>query len=295
MWLHLERQILFKSTIYVVLFLVLAQLCFIKFTSANPYDPHMFDHVEVSPLSFPKIAVLSPVENNSLVNSNNLTISLKANITEAFLGDIYYEPSWLSNNFTVFPDENNIFLFRGEDYEVHEYSGNLFFTGIPEGIQTVTITVEGNGDYTRTVSIPQEYPWDPSTGIVCYYWESYVVYTVGFVVDTVSPQVLVLDNKTFSMSEVPLDFIVNEVTSKIAYSLDGQERVLIAGNTTLAGLFSGAHSLKVYVTDEAGNVGSSETIIFSIVLFPIEVVMVSIILVTALFAVFLLAWRKHKH
>jgi len=285
------------AALSVLIFLASTQLCFIKLTYANPYDPYIYDHVQVPPLAYPKIIILYPAENNSLVNSGNLNISVKANITGAHLGDIYYEPSWLSNNITIFPDENNIFLFRGENFEVHEYSGNLIFTGIPEGNQTVTVTVEGNGDYTRTVPIPQEYPWDPSTGIVCYYWDSYVEYTLGFIVDTVSPQVSVLDldNKTFSVSEVPLSFTVNETVSEITYCLDGQENVTVTGNTTLTSLSNGEHSLTVYATDEAGNVGASETVFFTITEpFPITFVVAASVSVVV-FAVFLAYMRKRKH
>ena len=293
----MERKLLLTAALSTLIFLASIQLYSIKFIFANPYDPHMYDHVEVPALSNPKITVLYPAENNSLVNSSNLTISLEATMWIALIGDIYYKPSWLSNNFTVFPDENNVFLFRGENFEYHEYSGNLSFTDIPEGDQNVTITVEGHGDYTKTVSIPQEYPWDPSTGTVCYYWSSRVECTVYFVVDTVPPQVSVLDldNKAFSVSEVPLDFIINETTSKIIYSLDGQENVTITGNTTLTGLSSGAHALTVYAADEAGNVGSSQIISFSIVLFPTEVVLASVIIIPVVVLAVFLLMRKHKH
>jgi len=277
-----KKEMFLTAVLIVLIFLASTQIYFIKFASANPSDPHIYGHVQVSPLAYPKISILYPVENNSVVNSNNFTISLEANITGALLGDIYYKPSWLSNNITVFPDENNIFLFRGENHEVHEYSGNLFFTGIPEGKQTVTIIVEGNGDYTGTVSIPHEYPWDPSTGTVCYYWNSYAESAIYFVVDTVSPQVTVLDldSKTFSVSEVPLDFILNETTSKITYSLDGQENITVTGNTTLTGLSIGEHSITVYATDEAGNIGASETIHFSITEpFPTSFAVASVIVV----------------
>jgi hypothetical protein len=269
------------AALSVLVFLASTQLCFVKFTSANPYDPYIYDHIQVHPIGYPKITILYPTENGSLVNSNDLTIRLKANISGALLGDIYYKPSWLSNNITVFPDENNIFLFRGENYEVHEYSGNLFFTGIPEGNQTLTITLEGEGDYTGAVPIPQEYPWDPSTGIVCYYWNSYAKYTVGFIVDTISPQVVVLDldNRTFSASEVPLSFTVDETVSEITYCLDGQENVTITGNTTLTSLSNDEHDLVVYAADVAGNLGSSRTINFSITLFPTSLVIASSITV----------------
>jgi hypothetical protein len=54
------------------------------------------------------------------------------------------------------------------------------------------------------------------------------------------------------------------VVSKIAYCLDGQENLAISGNTTLTELPNGEHNITVYATDETGNTGASETIIFNV-------------------------------
>ncbi|MCZ2809401.1 MAG: right-handed parallel beta-helix repeat-containing protein [Candidatus Bathyarchaeota archaeon] len=71
-------------------------------------------------------------------------------------------------------------------------------------------------------------------------------------------------NKTYSVDDVSLTFIVSEPTSWIGYSLDGQANVTITGNTTLSGLSYGSHNLIVYANDTDGNTGTSETIIFTI-------------------------------
>jgi len=57
---------------------------------------------------------------------------------------------------------------------------------------------------------------------------------------------------------------VDELVSQIAYSLDGQENVTVAGNTTLTGLSPGEYNVTVYAQDTVGNVGASETIYFNI-------------------------------
>jgi predicted phage tail protein len=75
---------------------------------------------------------------------------------------------------------------------------------------------------------------------------------------------LSFENRTFETSDVPLNFTVNQVASKIAYCLDGQENLTISGNTTLTGLPNGEHNITVYATDETGNTGASETIIFNV-------------------------------
>ena len=89
--------------------------------------------------------------------------------------------------------------------------------------------------------------------------------TINFTVDTTPPDVsiLSLQDKLYNSSEVPLVFEVNETASLITYNLDGKVYT-IDGNSTLTGLQDGAHKIIVYATDEAGNAGASETIVFNV-------------------------------
>jgi hypothetical protein len=89
---------------------------------------------------------------------------------------------------------------------------------------------------------------------------------VTFIIDTTPPNVSVAspENKTYNMFDVPLNFTVNDQVSQITYSLDGQENVTIAGNTTLTDLPDGEHNVTVYAQDMAGNVGASEAVTFTI-------------------------------
>jgi hypothetical protein len=68
----------------------------------------------------------------------------------------------------------------------------------------------------------------------------------------------------YNASSVPLNFSVNKQPSNMSYSLDGQKNVSISGNVTLSELTNGAHNLTVYVTDEAGNTGVSDTVYFTV-------------------------------
>jgi len=72
------------------------------------------------------------------------------------------------------------------------------------------------------------------------------------------------ENKTYLANNIPLNFTVDNPISQIAYSLDSQENVTIAGNTTIGGLSNGLHNVTVYVNDTYGNTGKSETINFTI-------------------------------
>jgi hypothetical protein len=91
-------------------------------------------------------------------------------------------------------------------------------------------------------------------------------YERNFAIDTILPciSVLSVENKTYNTLDVPLNFTINEPFSQIKYSLDGQENVTIAGNTTIAGLSDGAHNITIYAQDIAGNIGASETTYFSV-------------------------------
>jgi parallel beta-helix repeat protein len=85
-------------------------------------------------------------------------------------------------------------------------------------------------------------------------------------VDATVPSITVLspENKTYDASSIPLNFTVNEPVLQITYSFDGAENITITGNTTLTGLANGDHNLTIYAKDEAGNLGVSETINFTV-------------------------------
>lgn len=80
-------------------------------------------------------------------------------------------------------------------------------------------------------------------------------------ITTLSPQ-----NMTYTTASIALTFTVNEQTCWIGYSLDDQENVTIATNTTLTGLSEGTHSIIVYANDTSGNTGSSDTVYFTVIL-----------------------------
>jgi hypothetical protein len=124
---------------------------------------------------------------------------------------------------------------------------------------------------------------------------------VLFSVDTVSPIISVLSPQyqNYTATDVPLTFTVNESTSQITYAVDGEDNVTIAGNTTLTGLANGDHNLTIYAKDEAGNVGASETICFSIdVTEPFSMISVAIVTGTSLAVIgvaLLVYFKKRKH
>jgi hypothetical protein len=63
---------------------------------------------------------------------------------------------------------------------------------------------------------------------------------------------------------VSFNFSTNKLAERIDYSLDGADNVTITGNFTLTELSLGWHNVRIYATDSFGNVGTSETINFTV-------------------------------
>jgi hypothetical protein len=61
-----------------------------------------------------------------------------------------------------------------------------------------------------------------------------------------------------------LTFVVDEVTSWIGYSLNGEANVTISGSTTLTELPEGSHTILIYANDTVGNLGYSDTVYFTV-------------------------------
>jgi hypothetical protein len=80
-----------------------------------------------------------------------------------------------------------------------------------------------------------------------------------------SISIMTPENKTYELQNIPLNFTLSEQVSKIAFSLDGQDNITISGNTTLTDLSGGFHNITVYAWDNAGNIGFSKTVVFTIV------------------------------
>jgi hypothetical protein len=82
---------------------------------------------------------------------------------------------------------------------------------------------------------------------------------VNFTIDSVPPIISLHSpqNKTYDAKDLQLTFTLNEPIYWIGYSLDGNEIVTITRNTTITDLSHGSHTITVYATDSAGNMGNS--------------------------------------
>ncbi len=165
-------------------------------------------------------------------------------------------------------------------------------TGVPDGAHTLIIHLMANyGNPTG---------WDVM-------WYGGYSNAAVFIVDTTPPSIEILSPgpMAYNASDVQLSFTVNESSSRVAYSLDGQDNVTASGNMTLAGLLGGAHNVTVYAWDAVGNFGASETRYFMVAQeeeaarppepFPTTLIAASVIVTVAIAGAGLLLYlRKRK-
>jgi len=78
------------------------------------------------------------------------------------------------------------------------------------------------------------------------------------------PYILSPKNMSYNMDRVELIFTLNEPSSLIRYSLNGQANVTIAGNVTVSDLPDDIYSVTVYAKDAAGNWITLEPAYFSV-------------------------------
>ena len=117
---------------------------------------------------------------------------------------------------------------------------------------------------------------------------------------TTPPQITLLSpvNQVYNESSVDLVFTTDEAVNWTAYSLDGKQNVTITGNSTITGIPNGSHNLTVYANDTFGNMGTSETISFSVAEepepFPTALVSVAFIASAAAVSAALLVYFKKR-
>jgi hypothetical protein len=90
--------------------------------------------------------------------------------------------------------------------------------------------------------------------------------TVYFTIDSTSPQISVIspEPSEYNKSIIPLNVLTDKPVTGMSYSLDGKAQVNTSGNSTLAGLSDGEHSVVVYSTAVSGGAGISEKILFKV-------------------------------
>jgi len=242
----------------------------------------------------PVITILSPESKTQA--ATNVTLSFNVKIGDVIdprinssellsmvnINAVYYLGDWQQSRTYVDWENNTYADFKRIAVQSLAFSCDL--TGIPEGNHVILVHATEEVPNPDLLFLPIEYT-------------SFAF--VNFTIDTTPPSVLILspEASTYDTPDVPLNFTVNESVSQVTYSLDGQGNVTISGNMTLTGLSGGAHNITVYAWDDAGNVGVSETVYFSIKqpeAFPTLWVVAIVVIVAVVCGILLLYFRRRR-
>jgi hypothetical protein len=251
------------------------------------YANFMYQRTGSPPLgAVPLTVSVSSPENNTIYRTNNITLSFGATAENTSLYGIrilHYKTDWLPDDVLVYQQESD-----------HPYPSNMLRAiaynktyQIPDGEHSLIINASGSGMYD-----------DPKAMTVYTFWMKTILVT-NFTIDTVPPNVTVLpfQNGPYNVSDVPLNFVTNEVVSQTSYVLDGLQNVTINGNTTLTELANGKHDITVYGYDIARNVGVSETVSFIVAVaepFPTTIVATASASVAIVSVGLLVHFKKRK-
>jgi N-acetylneuraminic acid mutarotase len=96
--------------------------------------------------------------------------------------------------------------------------------------------------------------------------------TVPLKIEVISPQ----GGMTYSATNCSLIFNLNRPADSISYSIDGKEKVLISGNTTIPDLTIGTHTVTIYAEDSFGNNVTSEAVTFNILFETFQILLISV-------------------
>ena len=280
----MKKAVVAIAFILALLITVIAGLQSTKIVTAQP---------EMTWESPPIISIYSPL-NDTYLNVNQILLNFTITKPEDWLISMS-APEW-----HVWQELEKVsYQIDGETYDIVNVSSNLstpftytvILTNLTDRQHELTVIAYASAfGYQQWYSYPRSFTISSSS----------IVY---FSLDTASPRISVfsLENKTYYMSSVPLNFAVDELNSQIKYSLDGQENASIAGNMTLTNLPYGEHYITVFATDEAGNTGASETIYFDISGEPepepfpvVPVAAVSVVAIALLGAGLLVYHKKHR-
>ena len=212
---------------------------------ANPY----YFNGEVPPdqETHPPVITIASPGNNTAYNTSrvpltfNVTAPQSRTASSLTVQRVTYEVDW---------QKETIDVLQGSQ---EQPSFNLQLSNVPEGQHSIVIKAVGNGVYVNEKELSYKEFFISSTA------------TISFTIDRTAPTVSVLPPENVSStSAIPLKLTVNEVYSKIAYSLNGQQNVTASGNSTIPHLPAGQYNVTFYVWDIAGNIGTSETANFTV-------------------------------
>jgi len=217
----------------------------INLAKANPYG------AEMEYKALPAITINSPINDTALFRDN---VTLSITITKPSGWLIHWGDAKQMLKSISYQLDGKIYgPFMAISYLESAFNYSVNLTNLEIGVHSLKVYADATGWLIEIHSL-----WQNEVPITAV---SDIIY---FTVENNVPKVVIMPIENSTTSDIPLNIIVNVPTSKITYTLDNQQNVTITGNTTLTGLSDGMHNLTVFATDLAGNVGSSETIIFTV-------------------------------
>jgi len=269
------------ALIMTLLITAAAGTILVNLAAANPYFYEQVPYQVPPPSNVkpPTVTIHTPVSDATYISSNaTLTFNVNLVVPDLpelfyyyiYLSEVRYKASWLANSTNVdlgafgnilrnpngsrtWDENSHVYMISG--YEVSpDFSINL--TSIPDGNNSIEVFAVLRGSCKTSFSPPQ--------AMTIYYgrYELIGSASVNFTTDSIA--VLSPLNQTYSTADVPLLLRLYESAKQIEFSLDGQEKVTVAGNTTLTGLSNGNHNLTVFTTDNNGNAAASAIIYFTV-------------------------------
>jgi hypothetical protein len=237
----MKKNVLAPTFTLTLLILALVDVQFVNLAVANFHIP-----------ATPVIEMQSPT---SFVNVHDVPLVIRAKVPAIGSGAGFEGIKWLNYSLdsqasvpitlesqgqvagNITDPENP---FNGDPYYLYIGRGTL--TGISDGQHYLII--DGESNFNKSLRV-----------------------TASFTVDTVRPSIAVLSplsTHTYTSTSVKLEYVVAEPVSWAGYSLDQGANVTSRINTTLTSLSYGVHVLKVYANDSAGNLCSSDSIVFTV-------------------------------
>ena len=102
------------------------------------------------------------------------------------------------------------------------------------------------------------------------------------------------ENTTYADVDIVLSCEFNREIIQSSYTVDNKENVTFTGDVIISDLSPGNHTLIVYAKDEFGNLGVSDTVVFTIKPFPSILVIISISLVGFIGFILIINAMKQK-
>jgi len=270
-----------KITLTLILLLTLSTITTLTFNNLQQTK------AQTTETKYPIIETTYPT-NDTTYNKNTISLAFNINLGEStdttLISYIAYQTSWNPKNTTIFYFDNARFSRPQMDQLISPRTLENPINTLQQSIDMLDI-LEGNHSLTIYTNIWHYLEMEKIKDTFEYHYkytalrQKWFSDTIFFSTDTTIPKVTFssLENKTYISSDLILNCTVSEKVSKLTYILDEQEPIpspvleindeygfSVVGKPLLSNLTDGEHKIVFYATDEAGNVGVSETLYFTV-------------------------------